>query len=59
MAPSCWTMLLKAEVILDWLARADVALHPVVIALDQNSDGSVGAWAFQPLHAHGRTYILR
>ena len=53
------TMPLKGEVILDWLAQTDVALHRVVIALDQNSDGSVGVCAFQPLYADGRTYILR
>jgi hypothetical protein len=52
-------MPLKGEVILDWLAQADAALHRVVIALDQYSDGSVAAWAFQPLHLDGSTYILR
>lgn len=53
------TMPLKGEVILDWLAQVDAALHRVVIALDQHSDGSVAVRAFQPLHLDGSTYILR
>lgn len=50
----------KGQEILGWLAQTGSALHRVAVVLDQNTDGSIAVWAFQPLlSGDGHVYIRR